>query len=45
MTKEVKLPTGAVLKVYAPDGKAVKDMDSFEDGGKYIACGAEKLNK
>lgn len=45
MTKEVKLPTGAVMKVYTPDGKQIKDLDGFEDEGKYIATGAEKLNK
>jgi hypothetical protein len=45
LTKEVKLPTGAVLKVYTPDGKALKGLDDFEDGGKYVCAGAEKFNK
>ena len=45
LTKEVQLPTGPVMKVVTPDGKLVKDLDSIEDGAKYICAGAEKLNK
>ena len=45
MTNLVKLPTGAVRQVFTPDGKSVKDLDSFESGSNYIAAGAEKLKK
>src|SRR5689334_19621240 len=45
MTNVMKLTTGAVLKVYTPDGKSIKDFDGLEDGGRYICCGAEKFDK
>lgn len=45
MTKEVQLTTGPVLNVYNVEGKAVKDLESLVDGGKYICTGAEKFNK
>lgn len=45
MTTQVKISTGAVRKVYTPDGKKIKGIDEFEDEGKYICCGAEALMK
>ena len=45
MTNEVKLSTGAVMKVYTPDGKQLpKLLEAFENGAKYICVGAEKFN-
>lgn len=44
MTRLVQVPTGAVRKVYTVDGKQVKSLDGFEDGGKYICTGPEPLN-
>ncbi len=44
LTKEVKLPTGAVMRLYSPDGKQVKDLESLEDEARYVAVSAEKLN-
>jgi hypothetical protein len=39
----VKLPTGAVRKVYKQPGKvSVKSLDELVDGGKYLCCGGEK---
>ncbi len=43
LTKEVGLPTGAVRQLFTVDGKLVKDIESLEDGAKYVAAGAEKL--
>jgi hypothetical protein len=45
MSKEVALTTGPVLSVYTVEGKAVKDLNSFVDGDKYVCTGAEKFNK
>jgi hypothetical protein len=44
MTDKVKLPTGAVRRVFTPLGKAVKTIDGFKENGRYVCCGAEKLN-
>jgi len=44
MTRLVQVPTGAVRKVYTVDGKQVKGLENFEDGGKYICTGPEPLN-
>jgi len=39
----VKLPTGAVRKIYKAPGKvSVKSLDDLVDGGKYLCCGGEK---
>jgi len=39
----VKLPTGAVRKMYKAGGKVtVKTLDDLIDGGKYLCCGGEK---
>jgi len=39
----VKLPTGAVRKVYKNDLRhQVKSLDDLEDGARYLACGGEK---
>mmetsp|Transcript_125051 Transcript_125051/g.186779 ORF Transcript_125051/g.186779 Transcript_125051/m.186779 type:complete len:395 (-) Transcript_125051:76-1260(-) len=45
MTNTVKIPTGSVRKVYTPFGRPVKELSDFHDKGRYICCGAEKLNK
>ncbi len=45
MTKSVQPPTGAVRQVFTVDGKHVKKLEDFEDGGKYICGGAEPFNK
>ncbi|PRP88686.1 hypothetical protein PROFUN_02782 [Planoprotostelium fungivorum] len=45
LSKEVKLPTGPVLKVLTVDGKSIKDLEALEDEGSYICCGAEKFSK
>lgn len=45
MTKQVHLPTGPVMQVFALDGKSIKSIDELEDEGKYIVAGPEKLNK
>ena len=40
----VKLPTGAVRKMYKVGGKVtVKSLDELEDGHKYLCCGGEKV--
>lgn len=44
LSKQVKLVTGSVRKVYSVDGKQVKDLNDFIDGGYYICCGGEVLN-
>lgn len=39
----VKLPTGAVRKIYKAPGKiSVKAVEDLVDGGKYLCCGGEK---
>jgi len=39
----VKLPTGAVRRIYKAPGKvSVKNIEELEDGGKYLCCGGEK---
>ena len=44
-TKVVRLTTGPVKKVVKADCKTlVKTLDDFEDGGKYLCCGAEKID-
>lgn len=45
MTTQVGVVTGAVRQVFTPEGKAIKSLAGFEDKGKYICCGAEKLNR
>jgi len=44
MTRLVQVPTGPVKKVYTVDGKQVKTLDAFEDGGKYICSGPEPFS-
>lgn len=44
MTDKVKLPTGAVRRVFTPLGKPVKQIEGFKENGRYVCCGAEKLN-
>lgn len=44
MTKQVQLSTGAVRKVYTVGGKKLAGLEEIEDGGKYVATGAEALN-
>ena len=40
----VKLPTGAVRKMYKVGGKVtVKSLDELEDGQKYLCCGGERV--
>ena len=40
----VKLPTGAVRKIYKVGGKVtVKSLEELEDGHKYLCCGGEKV--
>ncbi len=42
----VKLVTGPVKKVYAQNLRTrIQSLDDFEDGGIYLACGAEAPNK
>eukprot|EP01135_Chromosphaera_perkinsii_P001586 Nk52_evm56s207 gene=Nk52_evmTU56s207 len=42
-TKVVKLPTGAVMKIYKPNCKStIKSLEDLEDGGKYLCCSGEK---
>lgn len=39
----VRLPTGAVRKIYKQGGKTtVKTLEDLVDGGKYLCCGGEK---
>jgi len=45
MTKSVKLVTGAVRKIVTIDGVPAKSFDDIIDGGQYICCAAEPLNK
>lgn len=52
LSKDVAVPTGPCLKIFEvveqTDGnthKRVKDLESIHDGGVYIACGAESVNK
>eukprot|EP01112_Ceratiomyxa_fruticulosa_P002367 TRINITY_DN1248_c0_g3_i2.p1 TRINITY_DN1248_c0_g3~~TRINITY_DN1248_c0_g3_i2.p1 ORF type:complete len:267 (+),score=56.08 TRINITY_DN1248_c0_g3_i2:248-1048(+) len=45
MTKLVGLPTGAVRKVYTPEGRPIKTLEEIEDGKKYVCCGAEPFNR
>lgn len=42
-TNSVRLPTGAVRKIYKSDMRTpVKALTDFEDGAKYLCCGGEK---
>jgi len=50
MTNALTLTTGAAQRVYRVGGAAesftqVTSLDSFEDGGIYLACGPEKIDK
>eukprot|EP00011_Vannellida_sp_DIVA3-517-6-12_P007905 CAMPEP_0114618080 /NCGR_PEP_ID=MMETSP0168-20121206/7523_1 /TAXON_ID=95228 ORGANISM="Vannella sp., Strain DIVA3 517/6/12" /NCGR_SAMPLE_ID=MMETSP0168 /ASSEMBLY_ACC=CAM_ASM_000044 /LENGTH=434 /DNA_ID=CAMNT_0001829225 /DNA_START=9 /DNA_END=1310 /DNA_ORIENTATION=- len=45
MTKKVGIFTGAVRKVYAPNGAIVKNISDFKDQCEYICSGAEPLKK
>jgi hypothetical protein len=45
MTDKVKLVTGPVRQVFTVNGKPVTSLEDFKDGGKYICCSAEPLNK
>jgi len=45
LSKLVGLPTGSVRQIFTPEGQSIKSIDDFEDEGKYIACGAEKLSR
>ena len=44
-TSAVKLPTGAVRKIYSKAGGKVslKSLEELEDGGKYLCVGGEKI--
>jgi len=43
VTGIVKLPTGAVRKIYKEGAKvSVKKLEDLQDGGKYLCCGGEK---
>lgn len=43
VTTIVKLPTGAVRKIYKEGGKvSVKKLEDLQDGHKYLCCGGEK---
>lgn len=43
VTSIVKLPTGAVRKIYKEGGKiSIKKLEDLQDGGKYLCCGGEK---
>ena len=44
MSTKLNLPTGNVRRVFTPNGKAVKQITEFKENGKYICCGAEKIN-
>ena len=33
------------MKVFTPSGKIVRELDAIEDGGLYVAAGAERLNR
>eukprot|EP00297_Palpitomonas_bilix_P000458 CAMPEP_0113900730 /NCGR_PEP_ID=MMETSP0780_2-20120614/20847_1 /TAXON_ID=652834 /ORGANISM="Palpitomonas bilix" /LENGTH=884 /DNA_ID=CAMNT_0000893237 /DNA_START=478 /DNA_END=3132 /DNA_ORIENTATION=- /assembly_acc=CAM_ASM_000599 len=43
LSADVKLPTGPIFKICTMDGRIVKTLSSFQDGGSYIACGGEKV--
>ena len=46
LSTSVKLVTGPVKKVYAQNLRTrIQSLDDFEDGGIYLACGAEAPNK
>ena len=43
-TSAVKLPTGAVRKLYKEGGKVtIKSLDELHDGAKYLCVGGEKI--
>ena len=43
-TTVVKLPTGAVRKLYKEGGKvSVKSLDELQDGCKFLCVGGEKI--
>eukprot|EP00003_Mantamonas_plastica_P012753 TRINITY_DN2270_c0_g1_i3.p1 TRINITY_DN2270_c0_g1~~TRINITY_DN2270_c0_g1_i3.p1 ORF type:complete len:543 (-),score=282.08 TRINITY_DN2270_c0_g1_i3:443-2071(-) len=44
MTNKLKMQTGPVKKVYTTSGKLVRSLDSYEDYGKYVACGGEAFD-
>jgi len=44
MTNTVKISTGSVRKVYTPTGKRLTELEHFKVCGKYICCGAEKID-
>lgn len=45
MNARTPLPTGAVRRVYRPDGTYLKSLEDFEEGGCYICAGAEPFKK
>lgn len=45
INKEVGLVTGACRKVVTPEGHVISKLSDLKDGGKYVACAGEPLNK
>ena len=45
VNKEVQLVTGSCRKLVTPEGHSVANLSDFVDGGKYVACAGEPLNK
>jgi len=50
ITNKIALTTGAAQRVYRIVGAGesftqVTSLDAFEDGGMYLACGPEKIDK
>ncbi|KAH7831094.1 putative doublecortin domain-containing protein [Monocercomonoides exilis] len=45
INKDIGLVTGACRKVVTPEGKTVNALTDLVDGGNYIACAGEPLNK
>ncbi|KAK5578148.1 hypothetical protein RB653_003101 [Dictyostelium firmibasis] len=45
LSKQVKLPTGPVRKLYLPSGKLIKTMEEIIDGEYYVCAGGETLSQ
>eukprot|EP01111_Echinosteliopsis_oligospora_P009621 TRINITY_DN2853_c0_g2_i1.p1 TRINITY_DN2853_c0_g2~~TRINITY_DN2853_c0_g2_i1.p1 ORF type:complete len:284 (+),score=83.64 TRINITY_DN2853_c0_g2_i1:14-865(+) len=45
LSSKIALSTGAVQKVYSASHKLIKSLDELEDHGKYLCCGAEKIDE
>ena len=45
VNQTVQLVTGSCRKLVTPEGRSISALTEFVDGGKYIACAGEPLNR